>query len=311
MALPTLERTWQYNVNQQTPTSGTLATDRSALLYKIKAALTGFASSPWTVVKSSNGVTAGAADYWASPANLTGAASGNAHSWIVLQQSGITGGPLQLCLDLGSSDQAYIYTLMSYAGFNTGGTITNRPTATDEQAIWNPAQWFASAGDTVLHVLQSTDGRSTRVVSMIASTIRNLWMVEDVADSPLTYRGVCSFAGQVSTISNYLGTALFWGRFGAIPLTAFVGTEVYKNVAAAEANSGAVSDITNAYPITPLSLHSETPSAKGRLGRLVDLWFGSPALVLGSTYPATPADREFIHMKPFVMPWNGSAPILA
>ena len=311
MALPTLERTWQYNVNQQTPTSGVLATDRSALLYKIKVSLTTFASSPWTVVRSSNAVTAGAADYWASPANITGANSGTAHSWIVLQQSGITGGPLQICLDLGSSSQDYIYTMMSYAGF-TGGTITNRPTATDEQLIWNPAQWFSTSGDTVLHVMQSADGRSTRIVYLRASVIRGLWMFEDLADSLLPNRGVCSFVGGgAPAISTYLSNANFWGRFGAIPFTAFVGTEVYKNVTAAEANSGAVSDITQAYPITPLSLHSETASAKGRLGRIVDLWFGSPSLALGSTYPVSPADKEFIHVTPFVMPWNGSTPILA
>ncbi len=311
MALPILEKTWQYNVNQQTATSGVLVTDCNAMLFKIKQSLTGFASTPWTVVMSSDSASAGAADYWITAANIIHANPGVVHSWIVLQQTGITGGPLQICLDLGSSDPSYMRIVMSYAGF-TGGTTTDRPTATDEQIIWNPLLWFSVAGDTVLNVMQSTSGDSTRLVWLRASGVRGIWIIDNLSDSLLTYKGVYSFytGAAVPTLSTYYNGPVFYGRFGALPITAYTGTESYNATTAAEANSGNASNITNAYPITPLSLHSETISAKGRLGRLADLWFGSTSIATGSTYPMSPADKEFVHFIPFVMPWNGTTPIL-
>jgi hypothetical protein len=89
MALPTLEKTWQFNVNQSTTTSGSILPDMQALLYKLKTSLIGFGSTPWTVIRSSNGSSAGASDYWASSSDLIWNYEGSAHSWMVLQQSAL------------------------------------------------------------------------------------------------------------------------------------------------------------------------------------------------------------------------------
>ena len=70
MALPTLEKTWQFNVNQAIATTGVVNTDAQNLLFRIKQTLIGFSSNPWTVVRSSNSVTTGASDLWVAASNL-------------------------------------------------------------------------------------------------------------------------------------------------------------------------------------------------------------------------------------------------
>lgn len=98
-----------------------------------------------TVAGSSDGSTAGMdlVDRWLStftPGVLTMGAGGNAHAWIVLKfPSGICSlaggkGPVYLCIDLDEANGAstqYLSLVVSFSGF-TGGSTTNRPTATDE-----------------------------------------------------------------------------------------------------------------------------------------------------------------------------------
>ncbi len=64
MALPTLEKTWQFAVNQVVTATGSTLNDRRKALYNIKAAMTGFANNPWVVVMSSDGESAGSGDKW-------------------------------------------------------------------------------------------------------------------------------------------------------------------------------------------------------------------------------------------------------
>src|SRR4051812_33626557 len=98
MSLPTLAKSWQYNVNQAYNATGSFLTNNRNLLLGIKNSFIGFAQNPWQVRGSSNSVSAsllavGAAgpgtDLWASTSNLVWASVGSAHSWIVLRQSQI------------------------------------------------------------------------------------------------------------------------------------------------------------------------------------------------------------------------------
>jgi hypothetical protein len=116
-----------------------------------KALLTGEAgaggyagSGRWTVVGSSDGVTAAldAVDRWrgtpytgnfadvGTAAKLVRAASGTPHSWVVLKSPDALG-PYYLILDYSTSADNRIAVIYSKAT-PTGGSITARPTATDE-----------------------------------------------------------------------------------------------------------------------------------------------------------------------------------
>lgn len=74
MTMPTLDKTWQFAINNTKPTlSGGYTYDFKTIMLAIKKSLTSFASSPWVVTGSSNATTAGmdAVDRW--PTALQGA----------------------------------------------------------------------------------------------------------------------------------------------------------------------------------------------------------------------------------------------
>lgn len=313
MALPTLEKTWQHNVNQSTVTSGNSYTDMRALMYKIKASLIGFGTTPWTVVSSSDGsANAGAADYWASATNCVWDNSGSNHSWIVLQQSGLNN--FQVCIDLnmGTGNPNYCSIFVSYAAGFTGGSLTARPTATDEVTWFSTAQWvdISTPVDTVLHVMQSTTGENTRLYICSQSAVRACWFFEKLADSGLANPVVSHLRATITTFTEFYNGTRWTGKKGTTTFSAYTGSEYYYNTFVVNANSGAVSDISSAYPMTPLSAHSETATAKGRLGRFVDMWAGSSAFALAATYPAAPDNKQFIQLGQMIHPWGGTTPVI-
>jgi hypothetical protein len=201
MTIPAAEKTWQFNINQKFFPSSTTQTgwgynsvssDTQAALYAIKAALTGFTNSPWTVVSSCGNLgtwaspnwQAGASDYWTSPSRIMWNQAGGSstptisRSWIVLQQTGM-GATFQLLFDClhnaNNNDNGTMLTVAwSAAGF-TGGSTTTRPTAADEVIRitgWtnNPASYWlrdssysSSPFPMTLHVMMSTDGQCTRI----------------------------------------------------------------------------------------------------------------------------------------------------
>jgi hypothetical protein len=316
MALPSLERTWQYNVNQQVaPTS--LTVDLQNLMYLIKASLVGFISSPWTVVSSSDGTSNfGASDYWSDYTKLVWTSAGSNHSWIVLQQTGVAS-TFQILIDLSNYTQLNCNILMSFAGF-TGGSLTAAPTASDSVTILSNSSWiyYQSSVNTILDVWMDSTGKSTRVVILAGSTVRSMFFIEYLADSPLTNKavGVCKSSSGEVTLGSFQGSAYWAGRYSSINFTGYTCSEAYgtTNSQSPVVNqaSGSISNFSGAYPISPLSVFSATGGATGRAGRLVDMWAGSSSIATGSTYPA--AGLALIQLNQFVLPWDGvSTPVIA
>lgn len=314
-SLPNLEQTWQFAVNQVTAPQGSMTQTAAAVMFKLKNSLCTFGSNPWTVVKSSNSSTAGTSDLWTSSAAITFADAGSAHSWIVLQQAGVTGGPLQILIDCNLHIASSITLRASPSAGFTGGSITTAPTATDQQLLNDANNLFLwtinSNSQTILHVIQSTTGKSTRILVMSGGAVQSCWLFEELVDSLLTTKAVVSWTSingsqaTAFTLSGYYANAAFQGKFGANLLTAYVGTEGYNSTTVVQANSNGISNITSAYPIAALSAHSQTASCQGRLGRFSDLYFGSPSVPTGSTYPAG-GSATFAQFNPFVLPWNGT-----
>lgn len=311
MSLPTLEKTWQYRVNQQIPSTSTINSDCQTQMYNIKLALTSFASNPWTVVRSSNGITAGASDLWSGISSIV--ASTVTRSWIVLEQTGVFGGPMQICIDMNVTQYYSCTVVLSPSAGFTGGTITARPVATDEFVALNSANWTSTnPASSVLHALMTSDGATTRLILVVGGVVRTVLFLDTLVDNALTHRAAVAVVNNNPIVHADVYTfAKFCVRSTAYNCQAYVGSESYNNLLVATANSGSVSTITGAYPITPLSLHTETSGSRGRLGRLVDVWFGSSGVPSGSTYPTTPDDKEFVQFGPFVFPWNGTAPLLS
>jgi hypothetical protein len=312
MSLPTLEKTWQFNVNQAISPSD-VSTDRRNLWFKIKQTLTSFPSNPWVVVRSCNSVSVSASDLWLTEANVIQYNDSNPHSWIVLQQPAMSGGNYQLCLSCdGTGGQYGSIAVSPSAGF-TGGSTLYRATATDEAAVVSHTYWsnLTSSLTTVSHAMMSTDGTCTRMFTYAGGVCVNYFCIETLADSPLTNKSAIIWPGQNFTnraVNNLLSLNLWNIRYNGSNLGCYTATESFNGVAVPAQGSGAVHDFSAAYPMTPLSVHSANGGARGRAGRLVDMWMGSIAIPDASNYPVTPPDRELIQLRQFVLPWNGSSP---
>jgi hypothetical protein len=333
MALPVLDKTWQFDVNNVIAALGSaLATARSALRTAVKDVLIGFGSSPWTVQGSSNSVTAGmdAVDRWAADANLVWANAGSAHSWIVLRQTGIATN-FELCMDLIGADAngaSAAWVMSPSAGF-TGGTTLNRPTATDE-VVLTGTNWGGTSinAQIVTHLMQSTDGQCTRIVICRASTAVALLQF-DVPKNPVTgwVNPSCGLAvtsnngNEQPTVvvlnSSGSGTGRGYQAGTTSILSFFYAIEGYKGSGSMSTLQTVANDINAEWPMLPTSLVGNGGSAgaiaggRGAMGDVFDMWFGlTTTIVTGDTYPSG-ASRQFAQFGDVILPWDGSVVTIA
>ena len=139
--MATLEKTWQSMMNLTITPVDNLDLSRQ-LLWNIKAFLKGEVGGAtqglWTHYASSDSVTAGidATDRWLAAydgTKIVRAAAGVAHSWIVLKSPSLAGYNWYLIIDfVGTTNYAARFVWCRTAP--TGGSITARPTSTDEFA---------------------------------------------------------------------------------------------------------------------------------------------------------------------------------
>lgn len=146
--MPTLSKTWKIDANYSYPDVSSALLIAKSFIWCLKSMLCGdisgttgtngapSAGSRWTVVSSSNSVTASAADNWGTPGTfdatkIVRAAAGVAHSWMLLQSPSALG-PTYLLIDFGTASDSTMNLLWSRTAF-TGGTITARPTSVAEQ----------------------------------------------------------------------------------------------------------------------------------------------------------------------------------
>lgn len=324
MALPSLAKTWQYSVNNTVAVgANALATNR-AVLRAIKNALLAFGTLPWTVRYSCDSTTAGiagdAVDRWTADTNLVWANAGTAHSWIVLQQTGITS-TFQVCLDLTSASASGLVltiVLSPSAGF-TGGTTTARPTATDEVIVQSNAGWGGQSANTqtVYHVMHSTDGQCNRVAICVGNTTSGFWILDKPANPVTGWSnpslggcGGASSASEQGTYANFSKAAGSKGR-GSATMNLYFSVEGYGTAFEAVGVGIAVAnDLSSEFAFFPIGLTSDTASNRGRHGSVFDLWFGPTNLSTGDTFP-NDTSRTFAVFSDLVVPWNGTAVVTA
>lgn len=135
-----------------------------------------------TIVSSSDGVTAGAGDNLGGNVFTLGkwprASEGTAHAWWVERHSNLVDGPFEVCfnMDGGGSGIDYYFTMVVAKGSGafTGGSITNRPTATKESVF--SGQFIRSSGPSAgfAHLQTDANGACYFMVSHTGSNIVNL-----------------------------------------------------------------------------------------------------------------------------------------
>lgn len=333
--LPTLSRTWRFQVNQAVAGGGTGTATCQNLMFAIKQSLIG--AGAWTdstgagaaaagnfvVDYSCNSVSAGAkgdgSDKWLAAANCVWANAGTAHSWIVLKQAGI-GATFELLISLepGIVDDANFY--ISTIGF-TGGTTLARPTATDEVPLRNPAgaNWGgvnALGVASTLHVMNSTDGKSNRVLVCRNGVAPAMWLIELPSQSLSGWAnpafgmvlgdGTGAPVTSQSVYGNVSNLAAAFGRT-AQNFAAFLTLEGDQLHGILGANQVVANDMGGGWALYPVGFYSITPNSRGRDGALADIWFGSTALVDSDTFPAA-GTNNFVVFGDMILPWNTTAP---
>ena len=349
MPLPSLQKTWQFNVNQAIAAKATSVLQLQALLFAIKQSFVGFAQSPWTVKRSSDGVGASNSDLWVSSANLvTGNLLTSPRAWIVLKQSALApsgGTGFELLIDLQSQngDSAIGLIASPNAGF-TGGTTTSRPTATDEMYLqtpgsdtpaigYNAAYGGATLTSYRLHAMQSTDGQCTRMFLYRTSgtpVCCAILMFDKLAnptpniDLPYYACWYGSNASNVASMTNYVrsgnGLQMLNLRINGTPSRATMCAECTGSTILATTQTFA-NELSSEWPLWPIGAVSEATDGSptdlrqgvgvlGRLGNLFDVWFGSTGVSTLDTYPAD-ASQQFAQFGQLVVPWNGTTPLAA
>lgn len=349
--LPAISRSWRYRVNvDATEASDTAHRATLALLLKqsLVGAGTGWTDSngssvaaptAWSVVASSDSVTANASDNWVDAGDLVWDTDPDAHSWIVFRHANYfgTSDPLFLLLDLSEASAATrggtMGVYLSRVGFDlTTPVVTTRPVATDEVAVivtngtMTTAAWQGSDTNDEdhrtgrFHFVMSDDGRAFWVAICRLSTCTAFWdlyrldewldtsvsipvamavMSRDADTELLTWANI-----QTQTYMHYVSRdstigGLYRARM-AIPVATGSNTSV---TAMAACNLGGV----GSSGLSAIDVQGITPAA-GLVGTLVDMWAGRAANA-GLHYPDD-GSRTFVQLGVIARPWNGSQVLL-
>lgn len=328
MALPTLQKTWQITPNLFSPSSGRDG-HCATILLEIKNALIGFASNPLTVAGSSNGSTAGmdATDRWVTWPSLTWAVAGDPHSWIVLER--VDG--IQICLDLNRSFETQMDVVVSLSGAFTGGTTSNRPTATDEflNILWDQEDsvsggyvWIDYSDNEAtcrFHVWNSTDGLIQRVIGFQHTATAFFWRWEVIRDAPTGFSPPFVASMIYSTVVGYEALASGWfvdiwgfgeqfkkGAFRANSTNSLLYNTTQRSEWPETAWGVVKEDIDGVCQMTEVVYISRTTNTRGILGRAYDLWITNEAVLKnGDSFPDDPDNRQFVVAGCVALPWTG------
>jgi hypothetical protein len=326
MALPTLEKTWQFDCNIAIGGRGSVPTaapkpDNQDHLWNLKNALISFASGHWTVTSSSDGVTADLTDRWVDFEDLIWANTTTPHSWIVLTNSA-TG--VQLCFECHNVQTYYTEVYMSVGGlYATAGLVTTaRPSCTDEVPL-NPASFgiggLQAAWAGYLHVMMSTDGECTRAVTC-RTNLAVGFLMSDAVKSPVsgwTSPVVGSCAGTFNSTVEWLTYAKYndnddevWGYI-TTAFELYLTSEGYGATTIGESSAGTVADSQNSsWVMCPMGLASTTVNHVGRKGALYDMWWGSVTRSTGDSYP-NDTSYQFAQFGDFILPFDGTLPLVS
>ena len=323
MTLPTLSKTWNFDVNNTGGVNSSAMADGQLTLHGIKNAMKAL-PSPWTVISSCDKTTAEnntGVDLLDVSTKLYWAYSGSAHSWIVLEQAGVGAG-FQVCFDLNQYSayqwNAFVSPSAGFGSVNggTNGTTLNRPTATDEINISGGGSWGPPNSAFILkwHLMQSTDGECNRLIICNKNTC-GFWIFDKPRD-PITAWTVPVIAGGYGTggtanAADYTqwntGSTHLFSRITDVVNFYMTGECIALNMWPKLITGP--DDLNGEWPMLPIGLVCSVAPHRGKKGTVYDLWWGSTGVVNGSTYPDD-GTRQFVQFDHLIFPWNGSLPLI-
>lgn len=324
---PSIEKSWQFSVNQAIAPQGSGAASNSNLLFQIVQALTSVGSNPWQIRGSCNSSTfnllalgaAGPGTGWSSGASVVFASTGSPHSWIVLRNTALGPGfpEIMLGCDPNGANSVNLWISPS-AGF-TGGNTTTDPTATDGIQLGQGGVQrigFGGTGSNVafaLHVAVSSDGQCTRMWVFSGGTFQALWQIERVKNAVSGWTSPWVFNTEYLNPSSNLSWHNLSQTYAGGPSNS---TLRFYWTAEGTTNTGALitslynapNDLNGEYPMLPIGLFvwSANSVYSGRHGMFYDLWFGCAVLPMGQLYGGAVA-HSFVQIGEYILPWSGAA----
>ena len=327
---PSLDKSWNYNVNQALAAQGSAAACNQNLLYQIVNTLTSF-SPGWQVRGSSNGTTfsllslgaAGPGTGWSGPSSVVFAGGASPVSWIVLRNTALGSGHPEILLTSynqfnGSEVNFYI---SPSAGFTGGGiTAATFPTATDMVTPVSgglPGTTYGTVNANVayaMHAEMSTDGQCTRLWIFQGGVFQTMWIIDAAKNpvsgwaTPWTWTSYYSAAVPANT-----GIAPCYGGGPNNSSLNFWWTGEGTSSGLITTLYNAPNDLKSEYPMLPIGLFAppnigitDLAGRAGRLGMFYDLWWGVAALTSGQTYAGASA-HAFVQINTQIFPWSGAA----
>ena len=354
MPAPSVLNTWRFNVSQSISGANSSAYRQALLLALVNSLLgsgswtdaAGVASSistPWDVVTSSDSVVAGAGNHWDSASDLVWAAEGNAHSWIVLRNPNFFGvsNPLYMLINCNpaSTINATLMVSFSRAGY-TGGSITARPTATDEHIVRpvagtvGTAGWQGDDNNTAasvacrLHVMMTDDGRKFKVAMTRASVCIAFWDLFDIDQDEAGWSEPYAFVihsedftsggeTELITYANVYSDSTFGyyareqGGVGDFRLEFFVPHTPGGAIVGNSIMGSALNGFNGRWMPLPISMRGIAPAAVAPLVVVPDMWWARAAEGTGSPMrdPLLNENR-YMQFGCYITPWNNSVIVL-
>jgi hypothetical protein len=326
MSLPAIEKSWQIVPNMtQRNTGPLLILDRKNALCGTAFGGYSIALNAWHVVRSSNGVTVADSDLWVTTSDIVlGANVSATRSWIILENA--LG--RQILIDYYGAVSREFQISLSPGGLFTGGTISTKPTASDELNTYGFASSIGVSGNCNQHIWVSADGRQTIMVTCASSSAVAMWIVGEAEDAPASWANPCVMYN--GTCGDTVAPTSAWGRevvgySAAHPVTGEATPGVNATIrmvtecvdvtpvtAATNSPVNMQNEVSGQWDWIDCSLfESEHASLYGVIGRWPDIYatatprVGPPSLRTGDHYPSD-GSRLWVQVDDRVLPWQGA-----
>jgi hypothetical protein len=309
-----------FSTNQTLPSGAILYfSNQPGVPYYLNAAVS--ASTSGTLTSAYTGT--GGSGQTTSATYLTWAAGGTAHSWIVLEQTGI-GTNFQILFACSNANSYELNFWFSPSVGFSGGTTTADPTATDSVQLYGTNfAWGVQSSANIqykIHVMMSTDGACTRMLicqyggtntgpictgylsveapknpvsGWTPSPAHVMWLGSNGTTQQLTYGNLYNaFNGYARATSNF---TLEW-------------TGENQNGTLLVSDLSAPNDLNGEWLMQPIGLYSNTVGSKGRHGELFDIWWGVgnsayTPFAFGQGYNNA-STWGFVQIGAVIFPWN-------
>lgn len=365
MGLPTLQETWYFAPNILVSESSDLLM-RQELMFQIVRRMignaagdwvvqgTGASGTPskfWTVISSSNGTTAGTGNNWSSRSDCVWANEGSNHSWILLRLTDFfgSGDHLEWVISLNGDASSRHGAIGAWETRNnggtfpgfTGGTVTNRPSSTqevqlrpDDASNATTGGWMGLDSSLITNrrfsVWASQTGQEWRVLMFTGGQCPAIWAAGELTNTPvIDATGVSGWDfpchsiifsvdsdSDITTVDRFSDSSgdNHW-TLGELNTTRTLGSFIlvpYVLNSAWVTSANAANAFDGSLPFMNMALVLDNASVRGpsTMGYLKDMWWGlSQPTVSGDSLPDD-GTHQFVYAGQMVFPWIGDGTIL-